>query len=100
MLDLNNEVAGTKDMLMTSLSTMSRKSKAFGIVTLSQDLDDVTNFHKLHAAQGFRAPDFFIRLSTPQIDRGVQVDQAGGGLRFDGVFNAEHSRDRIASVVW
>jgi len=97
--DLASEVTGTKDMLMTSLSTMSRKSKAFSIVTLSQDLGDVTAFHKLHGTQSFQSPDFFIRLSSPQIDKGIQVAQVGGGLRVPGAVNAEASRDRIASVV-
>lgn len=97
--DHSSEVSGTKDMLLTSLSTMSRKSKAFKVVTLSSDLGDVTNFHKFHSTKLFQAPDFFIRLSTPQIDKGVQFNQISGGLRVEGAFGAEHSRDRIASVV-
>lgn len=97
--DLDSEVAGTKDMLMTALSTMTRKSRAFGVVTLSQDLGDVTAFHSYHSTKDFQSPDFFIRLSTPQIDKGVQVDQLGAGIQVDNAFGAEHSRDRMASVI-
>ena len=97
--DINSEVAGTKDMLLTSLSTMSRKSKAFGVVTLGGDQGDVSEFYRLHGTQQFRAPDYFVRLSTPQIDKGVQVAQIGGGLRAAGVASAEASTDRIASVI-
>ncbi len=97
--DETSEVSGAKDMLLTSLSTMSRKSKAFGIVTLSQDLFDVSQYYRLHDKKSFRAPDFFIRLSTPQIDKGVQTDQVGGGVGVLGVAEVQHSRDRIASVV-
>lgn len=97
--DLDSEVAGTKDMLMTALSTMTRKSKAFGVVTLSQDLGDVTAFHSYHGTKSFQAPDFFIRLSTPQIDKGIQVDQLGTGFRIEGLGGLESTRDRMASVV-
>ncbi len=97
--DPASDVTGTTDMLMTSLSTMSRKSKAFGIVSLSSDLSDVAQYHNLHGNQTFRSPDFFIRLSAPQIDKGVQTNQAGGGVGvLDGV-EAQYSRDRIASVI-
>ena len=97
--DPTSEVAGTKDMLLTALSTMSRRSKAFSVVTMSSDLGDITAFHTYHATKKFQAPDFFIRLSAPQIDKGVQVNQKGGGLRIKGVASAEHSRDRIASIL-
>ncbi len=97
--DIDSEVAGTKDMLMTALSTMTRKSKAFGVVTLSQDLGDVTAFHSYHGTKSFQSPDFFIRLSTPQIDKGIQVDQLGSGFRIEGVGGLEQSKDRMASVV-
>lgn len=99
VFDAASEVAGTTDMLLTSLSTMSRNSKAFGIVTLSQDLSDVAQYYNLHGNQNFQSPDFFIRLSSPQIDRGVQTNQAGGGVGVLGAGEVQYSRDRIASVV-
>lgn len=93
------EVTGTKDMLLTSLSTMSRKSKAFGIVALSDDLNDVSKYFNLHGNQAFKSPDFFIRIGSPQIDKGVQTDQVGGGIGLSGVAEVQSSKDRIASVV-
>jgi len=97
--DATSEVAGTKDMLLTALSTMSRRSKAFSVVTMSSDLADITAFHTYHATKKFQAPDFFIRLSAAQIDKGVQFNQIGGGLRLEGAISVEHNRDRIASIV-
>ena len=95
----SGEVTGTKDMLLTSLSTMARKSKAFGIVALSDDLSDVSKYFNLHGNQSFRSPDFFIRVGSPQIDKGVQTDQVGGGVGIAGVGEVQRSKDRIASVV-
>jgi len=97
--DAGSEIAGTKDMLMTALSTMGRKSKAISVVALAQDLSDVSRYHSLHESKGFAAPDFFIRLSAPQIDKGVDINQLGGGLRVDNAVGVESSRDRISSIV-
>lgn len=97
--DAGSEIAGTKDMLMTALSTMGRKSKAISVVALAQDLSDVSRYHSLHESKGFAAPDFFIRLSAPQIDKGVDINQVGGGLRVDNAVGLESSRDRISSIV-
>jgi len=99
VIDPAAEVTGTKDMLMTALSSMSRKSQAFGVVSYSADLPDILEYYKSREDQRFEAPDYFIRLSAPQIDKGVQFSQKGGGVRLEGVIGFEASGDRIASIV-
>jgi len=97
--DPSADISGTKDMLLTALSTMTRKSKAIHVVSLGEDLTDVTSFFNQHSDKAFSSPDFFIRIGAPQIDKGVEFKQAGGGLRMPGVFGANLSRDRLASIV-
>ena len=93
------ESAPTKDMLITALSTMSQRSKAVRFVVLGYDLQDISTFHSLHKTKDFVAPDFFIRISSPQMDKGVSSTRWGGGIRVEDVFSAEMSRDRMLSIV-
>ena len=98
--DVKSDIAGTKDMLTTALSTMNRTSGAVRVVALASDLADVVSYHNYHKdKKTFSAPDYFIRLSAPQIDKGVEVDQVGGAIRVQNAFGFERSQDRISSVV-
>lgn len=90
--------AGTKDMLISALSTMSIRSKAINFVALGQDLEDVTRFHTLHKAKTFKSPDFFLRGAVTQADIGVLENQVSGGLGLR-VFSLSASKDRIASII-
>ena len=92
-------LAGAKDMLISSLSTMSIKSKAVKFVALGQDLEDVTRFHSLHKGKNFKSPDFFLRGAITQVDRGVIENQISGGLALPRTFSLSASKDRIASII-
>ena len=92
-------IAGTKDMLISALSSMSIKSGAVKFVALGQDLEDITRFHSLHTRRQFTAPDFFIRGAITQVDQGVLEKQIGAGLAAARYFSVEGSKDRIASIV-
>lgn len=91
--------AGTKDMLISALSTMSIKSRAIRFVALGQDLEDITRFHTLHKNKSFQAPDFFIRGAITQVDRGVVDTQASGGLSIAQQLSLSASKDKIASII-
>ncbi len=92
-------LAGTKDMLISALSTMSIKSKAVKFIALGQDLEDITRFHTLHKAKSFKSPDFFLRGAVTQADRGVLEKQVSGGLALPRAFSLSASKDRIASII-
>lgn len=92
-------LAGTKDMLISSLSTMSIKSKAVKFIALGQDLEDITRFHSLHKGKNFKAPDFFLRGAITQVDRGVLEKQISGGLALPRSLSLSASKDRISSII-
>ncbi|MGI9303353.1 MAG: DUF4384 domain-containing protein, partial [Gammaproteobacteria bacterium] len=92
-------VAGTKDMLISALSTMSIKSGAVRFVALGQDLEDITRFHTLHKNKKFKAPDFFIRGAITQVDQGILESQKSVGLSLANAFSVAASVDRGASIV-
>lgn len=91
-------LAGTKDMLISSLSTMSIKSRAVKFVALGLDLEDVTRFHALHTAKNFKSPDFFLRGAITQVDRGVLENQVSAGVAIKD-YGISASADRISSIV-
>lgn len=89
----------TKDMIITAMSEMSRKSRAVRFVVLGSDLTDITQFHQYHTQQQFQSPDFFIRIGAPQVDKAAVTERTGLGLRFGGDFSTEYSKDRMVSIV-
>ncbi|MGV6860079.1 MAG: DUF4384 domain-containing protein [bacterium] len=89
----------TKDMIITAMSEMSRKSRAVRFVVLGSDLTDITQFHQYHTQQQFQSPDFFIRIGAPQVDKAAVTQRTGLGLRFGGDFSTEYSKDRMVSIV-
>ena len=92
-------IAGTKDMLISALSSMSIKSGAIRFVALGQDLEDITRFHSLHKQRRFSSPDFFIRGAITQVDQGVLEKQSGAGLAAARYFSVEGTKDRLASII-
>lgn len=71
--EVSESVVGIKDMVMTSLSNMSATSNAIKVIAKSpaQDL-----FYEYSEKQQFKAPDYFIRLSPPQIESGYISNKA------------------------
>jgi len=74
----SQSVVGVKDMVMTSLSNMSTISGAIKVVAKSpaQDL-----YYEYSEKQQFKAPDYFIRLSSPQIERAQTSNSAAFDVR-------------------
>ena len=73
-----SEVSGIKDMVMTTMSSMAQNSKVLQVVSYGRDQIEVSDMN-----DRFKSPDFFIRISAPQIDKSVQFDTKGGGLEVD-----------------
>jgi len=88
----------TKDMLISALSAMSKRSKAVRFVVLGYDLQDISTYHNLHKDKAFNVPDFFIRISPPQFDKGVSSERVGGGFRLQDLLSFEANQDRMLSI--
>ena len=75
--------AGTKDMLISAISRMSRKSDAFTFVDYDSTQVDV---HELQGLAGFDEdfliPDFYIRGAITQLDEGVLDKSAGANAGY------------------
>ncbi|MDJ0958942.1 MAG: DUF4384 domain-containing protein [Arenicellales bacterium] len=93
--------AGTTEMLITALSTMSSKSNTVRFNVYDPGNPTSLTLLKLHEAHqtSFDLPEFFIRGAITQVDRGVVQEQQSAGIRLEGVFNAAVSKDRGISIV-
>ncbi len=91
--------AGTKDMLISAISRMSVKSKAFAFVDFDQSQTDIVQLHNLVGyTEDFRVPSYYIRGAITQLDSGVIANQVGGGVAIPD-FELGVSKDLVVSVV-
>ena len=98
--DATGEIrTGTKDMLISAISTMSVRSGAFKFVDFDQQQVDV---HSLQSLVGFtddfRVPNYYIRGAITQLDEGVIADSAGASVA-GGAFSLGYNQDQVVSVV-
>ena len=74
--------AGTKDMLVSAVSSMSRRSRAIRLVTFGADASNLANFLFNAEQKGAYAvvPDYDIRGSISQFDDNIAKKQIDGAL--------------------
>jgi hypothetical protein len=93
--------AGTRDMLITAVSDMTRRSRALRLVAFGKDATNVIGF--LQSAQRLNAyqaiPPYDIKGSVTQLDENVIRNQKDLGLGFLPYLNLGISRDAAASVL-
>lgn len=93
--------AGTRDMLITALSDMTRRSRAMRVVAFGRDATNVISF--LASAQRQSAyevvPQFDIKGSVTQFDENVIRNQKDVGLGIQPFLNLGVSRDAAASIL-
>lgn len=91
--------AGTKDMLISAISKMSVRSKAFTFVDFDQRQEDVANLQQLVGfTDEFRVPSYYIRGAITQLDEGVIAESVGGSVAFTN-FELGASKDQVVSVI-
>jgi len=91
--------AGTKDMLISAISKMSVRSKAFAFVDFDQRQEDVANLQQLVGfTDEFRVPSYYIRGAITQLDEGVIAESIGGSLALPN-FELGASKDQVVSVI-
>jgi len=102
ILDNTKKVnAGTRDMLITALSDMTRRSRAVRVVAFGKDATNVISF--LASAQRQSAyeviPQFDIKGSVSQFDENVIRNQKDFGIGFQPFINLGISRDAASSIL-
>ena len=75
--------AGTRDMLITGISKMSRKSRAFKYIDYSAH--DLLRLYKLEQRSEYNIPDFYLRGAITQLDSRAVSEGAGGGFTAFGI---------------
>lgn len=93
--------AGTRDMMMSAISDMTRRSRAIQVIAFGQDANNIVAF--LASAQQrnpFKVvPQFNLRGSITQLDESVLRRQADAGLGIGNVASAGASRSRQVNVL-
>jgi peptidoglycan hydrolase-like protein with peptidoglycan-binding domain len=93
--------AGTRDMMVSAISDMTRRSRAIQLITFGQDANNIVAF--LNAAQQRGAfavvPQFSVRGSVSQLDEGVLKKQRDGGFSFDSLLSLGASTSVQYSVL-
>ncbi len=98
--DATGEIkTGTKDMLISAISTMSVRSGAFRFVDFDATETDVQSLQSLVGfTDAFRVPNYYIRGAVTQLDQGVVADNAGASVAGSS-FSLGYSADQVVSVV-
>lgn len=91
--------AGTKDMLISAVARMSRRSNAFIFVDVDQTQTDLNYLTGLVGfGEDFLVPEFYIRGAITQLDQGVLSESVGGGISFP-FAELGAAKDQIVSVM-
>jgi hypothetical protein len=102
ILDQTKKVnAGTRDMLITAVSDMTRRSRAIRVVAFCRDATNVISF--LASAQRQSAydviPQFDIKGAVSQFDENVIRSQKDLGISFQPFIDLGLSRDAASSIL-
>lgn len=93
--------AGTRDMLISAVSDMSRRSRAVRLVAFGKDTMNVISF--LASAQNQQAyqaiPLYDIKGSVSQFDENLIKNQKDGGIGFAPFVNFGIARDAASSML-
>lgn len=103
--DLNDQTkkvnAGTKDMLISAISDMTRRSNAIKLITYGRDTGNLIAL--IESVKGRNAfeqiPPYGIRGSVSQLDDGVVRKNADAGVAVDPYFSLGAARNASASVL-
>lgn len=93
--------ASTRDMMISAISDMTRRSRAIQLITFGQDANNVVAFlanAKQRSPFG-AVPQFNIRGSVSQLDEGVLRRQGDLGLALEPFLSAGASRSRQFNVL-
>ncbi len=102
--DTTGQVVGAKDMLITALSKMARKSHSISVSAVN--LGDGDRYIRELAENvlvredvNVDSPKYYIRVSQPQIDEAVASDRMQTGLRLIEMLDGTVSRDTLMTAM-
>lgn len=92
---------GTRDMMISAISDMTRRSRSIQLITFGQDANNVVAFLANAKQRGpFGAvPQYNIRGSVSQLDEGVLRRQSDLGLALEPFLSAGASKSRQFNVL-
>ncbi len=93
--------AGTRDMLITAVSDMTRRSRAVRVVAFGKDASNVISFLASAQRQGAYEviPQYDIKGSVSQFDENVIRNQKDVGVGFQPFINLGIARDAASSIL-
>lgn len=93
--------AGTKDMLISAISDMTKRSRAIRLIAYGQDSGNLINFLQAAEKKGAYAqiPQYDIRGSISQFDENIATKANSLGFSFLGMVNIGGSSAGAASVL-
>lgn len=93
--------AGTRDMLISSVSDMSRRSRAVRLVAFGKDTMNVIGFlASAQSAQAYQAvPLYDVKGSVSQFDENLIKNQKDLGIGISPYFNLGIARDAASSMI-
>jgi hypothetical protein len=102
--DTTGQVVGAKDMLITALSKMARKSQSISISAVNlgdgdRYIRELAENVLVSADVNVDSPKYYIRVSQPQIDESVASDRMQAGLRFIEMLDGTVSRDTLMTAM-
>lgn len=90
---------GSKEIMITTISKMATKSKAFKFVDIENNGDAVFWIQQNWAGVSqVQVPDYYIRGSITQADQGVVSDNQGGGVAMP-FLSLGYSQDQMLALV-
>lgn len=98
--DATGEItAGTKEMMISAISRMSMKSKAFRFVDFDQSQFDINALQQLVGfTDTFLVPNYYLRGAISQFDENIVAENAGAGFSLPFV-DAGISADQVVSLI-
>jgi hypothetical protein len=93
--------AGTKDMLISAVSDMTKRSRAVRLVAFGPDANNLIAFMQQAEQRGAYAvmPQYDIKGSITQLDEKLISKQADAGLGFNPYFNIGVAKDAASSIL-
>ncbi|NVN99800.1 MAG: DUF4384 domain-containing protein [Geobacteraceae bacterium] len=93
---------GARDMLMSAVSDMTKRSRAIRLITFGGDVSNLVNWLNASGSNSrvytFK-PDYDIRGSISQMDDNIVQKRKSAGGSFGGYFDFDWSKDVNASVL-
>lgn len=93
--------AGTRDMLISAVSEMTKRSRAIRLVAYGQDSGNLIGFLQAAEKKGAYSviPQYDIKGSISQYDENVAKKEAGGGISIGEVFSYGRAAGGAATVL-